>query len=244
MIKRATYQLVPRWAPAWDDFWWLRKKAIELRRCAAPCSQFSEYLAALERNGAFPACQKPSEILTLLELVAKIQPRFLCEIGTASGGTLFLLAQACAPAARMISIDLSCSAAKRRAFTRFAKKGQQLFCLQADSHAASTKAHVVDYLSSQKLDFLFIDGDHRYDGVSRDFEMYSPLVRAGGLIGFHDIVPDFKTRFGTPTCSNVGEVPRFWSEVRKLYPTSQEFVDDPGQDGYGIGVIHWPRTIP
>jgi hypothetical protein len=33
---------------------------------------------------------------------------------------------------------------------------------------------------------LFIDGDHRYEGVRRDFEMYSPLVGAGGLIAFHD----------------------------------------------------------
>jgi len=38
-------------------------------------------------------------------------------------------------------------------------------------------------------DFLFIDGDHTYEGVEGDFEMYSPLVRRGGIIAFHDIVP-------------------------------------------------------
>jgi len=37
-------------------------------------------------------------------------------------------------------------------------------------------------LGSRKLDFLFIDGDHSYEGVRRDFEMYSPLVREGGII--------------------------------------------------------------
>jgi hypothetical protein len=39
-----------------------------------------------------------------------------------------------------------------------------------------------------EVDFLFIDGDHSYEGVKKDFEMYSPLVKSGGLIAFHDIV--------------------------------------------------------
>jgi len=43
-------------------------------------------------------------------------------------------------------------------------------------------------LNGEPLDFLFIDGDHTYEGVKRDFEMYSPLVRNGGIIAFHDIV--------------------------------------------------------
>jgi hypothetical protein len=30
------------------------------------------------------------------------------------------------------------------------------------------------------VDFLFIDGDHTYEGVKKDFEMYSPLVRREG----------------------------------------------------------------
>jgi predicted O-methyltransferase YrrM len=42
-------------------------------------------------------------------------------------------------------------------------------------------------LNEQNLDFLFIDGDHTYKGVKEDFEMYSPLVRKGGVIAFHDI---------------------------------------------------------
>lgn len=38
------------------------------------------------------------------------------------------------------------------------------------------------------VDFLFIDGDHSYEGVKRDWEMYSPFVKKGGLISFHDTV--------------------------------------------------------
>lgn len=35
---------------------------------------------------------------------------------------------------------------------------------------------------------LFIDADHSYEGVRRDFELWSPLVAPGGLIIFHDYV--------------------------------------------------------
>ena len=61
-------------------------------------------------------------------------------------------------------------------------------------------------LADTHIDFLFIDGDHTYEGVKSDFEMYSPLVRSGGLIALHDIVP------GPEGC--VGGVPKYWSELK------------------------------
>jgi hypothetical protein len=33
-----------------------------------------------------------------------------------------------------------------------------------------------------------------------------------------------------------GEVPRFWKEL-KSHALTQEFVSDPEQDGYGIGIL-------
>lgn len=37
-----------------------------------------------------------------------------------------------------------------------------------------------------KIDFLFIDGDHSYEGVKLDFELYSKLLSDNGLILLHD----------------------------------------------------------
>lgn len=36
------------------------------------------------------------------------------------------------------------------------------------------------------IDFLFIDGSHEYEDVVRDYELWSPKVRDGGRIAFHD----------------------------------------------------------
>lgn len=33
---------------------------------------------------------------------------------------------------------------------------------------------------------LFVDGDHSYQGVQRDIELYAPRVVRGGFIAFHD----------------------------------------------------------
>jgi hypothetical protein len=39
---------------------------------------------------------------------------------------------------------------------------------------------------NESVDFLFIDGDHTYDAVRQDYELYFPKIRKGGLIFFHD----------------------------------------------------------
>ncbi|HET6499031.1 MAG TPA: class I SAM-dependent methyltransferase [Coriobacteriia bacterium] len=36
------------------------------------------------------------------------------------------------------------------------------------------------------LDFAFLDGDHSYDGVTRDLRAWAPKVRPGGLLCGHD----------------------------------------------------------
>ncbi|MEI6498436.1 MAG: class I SAM-dependent methyltransferase [bacterium] len=38
-----------------------------------------------------------------------------------------------------------------------------------------------------KLDFLFIDGNHDYESVLKDYLQWSPLIKKGGYIAFHDV---------------------------------------------------------
>jgi hypothetical protein len=37
-----------------------------------------------------------------------------------------------------------------------------------------------------KIDLLFIDGDHSYEGVKKDFELYSKILSDNGIIIIHD----------------------------------------------------------
>jgi hypothetical protein len=99
---------------------------------------------------------------------------------------------------------------------------------------------VLDWLAGQALDFLFIDGDHSLAGVASDFAMYAPMVRPGGLVALHDIIPDHRSRYGIATACDTGGVPIFWNELTARGDfAARELVEDGGQDGYGLGVILW-----
>lgn len=39
---------------------------------------------------------------------------------------------------------------------------------------------------NQPIAFLWIDGDHSYEGAKSDFDLFSPWVVEGGVIAFHD----------------------------------------------------------
>jgi len=41
-----------------------------------------------------------------------------------------------------------------------------------------------------KIDLLFIDGNHEYDAVLRDYEDWTQLLKVGGTVVFHDVVFD------------------------------------------------------
>lgn len=46
--------------------------------------------------------------------------------------------------------------------------------------------NVVDSIENNSLHFIFIDGDHTYEAVKRDYELYYPKVKKGGMMFFHD----------------------------------------------------------
>jgi predicted O-methyltransferase YrrM len=187
------------------------------------------------------ANQKWAEIVPFLEFVRAAAPRAVLEIGVAGGGTNLLLSHAHPNVGFVGAIDLYVR--NKAQLSYFAPTGQERLFLDASSYDPQTVRAVSSALGERKLDLLFIDGDHSYDGARRDFEAYTPLVRRGGIIAFHDIVPDEVTRTGTFTGNWVGEVPVLWEDIKRSYPDWREFVADSDQDGYGIGVISFDDQV-
>jgi predicted O-methyltransferase YrrM len=210
-----------------------RKKAGELMGLSSRCKTPAEFVAANRENAVFSADQHTSEISRLLEIIAELRPRHACEIGSYNGGTLFLVSQMCTPDAKIVSIDIDNNGIKRRIYPRLAGEKRSIFCINGDSHLDSTRARLEAILGRKPLDFLFIDGDHSYEGVRRDFELYGPLVRSGGVIGFHDIVPDHRMRYGVETRNWVGEVPRFWNELKEKFDSWDEIIPDQVASSWG-----------
>lgn len=176
------------------------------------------------------------EIQRLLLILSNQKVLNMLEIGTANGGTLFLFTRMVDPNAKIVSLDLpggkfggGYEKFKIHFFTKFAIKNQRIFLIRGNSHSAKSMSYIKNIVKGEQLDFLFIDGDHSYLGVKTDFLMYSPLVRKGGLIAFHDIC---KGPF-----DSAGEVNKFWNQIKKSYKY-EEIIQSSCQEGFGIGVLY------
>jgi len=179
--------------------------------------------------------QWPEELGALARLVQARCPRTVLEIGTADGGTLLAHARLAAEDALIVSIDLpegpfggGYPRWRIPLYRSFTRPGQRLELLRADSHAPGTADRLEQILDGRRIDYAFVDGDHTYEGVREDFELCCRFAHDSTIIAFHDIV-EHPAETGC-------EVHRFWREIRSTY-TFEEFIRDPEQDCFGIGVI-------
>jgi len=193
---------------------------------------------AVEKKGA---TQKTTEFASLLRLLKRRKLKSIVEIGTAQGGTLYAWCKIAGSDAAIISIDLpggpfggGYTLNDIKKFRKYKRKNQHIYFLRKNSHKQETKNKLAEILGGRKIDLLFIDGDHRYKGVKKDFQLYSPLVKQNGLIVFHDILYHPKV----PEC----KVNKFWNEIKRKYKNAA-FIDKQGDRGWGqwggIGVIYY-----
>ena len=173
--------------------------------------------------------QMREEILALAQAVKSINPKTILEIGTCNGGTFFIWANLASDLA--ITCDLNKSKIRDELYQSFPPPESKckVIPLAGDSHKQAFLETVKVSLDGNQVDFLFIDGDHTEEGVRADYNMYSPLVRSGGIIAFHDILEK------QPIPGN--QVFYFWDEIKKSTNT-EEFVKDYSQTGFGIGIIY------
>ncbi len=175
-------------------------------------------VVAMIKNGRIPATRKDLQDLLglpvlldttevpLLQAYAEKAQRVIVEIGAAYGGSSlnFLLSKN--PHVRVYSIDpfivdsmASFQATKEKCVTHVSKA-------LAD---ASLKNRIQDWTVladysynvvrdwQEPIDVIFIDGDHTYDAVRKDFEDWLPHVVDGGYILFHDSCKEQGTPEGT-----------------------------------------------
>lgn len=190
------------------------------------------------------ASQHPEEIFPLISLFREREIRTYLEIGARHGDTFHLILSKVPTIEVAVAVDLpggpwgtegterDLEAAVLNAQTMGAPR--YVRTVLGDSQTDETLAHVLSHLLSDEnglFDAVFIDGDHRYDGVKRDFELYGS--RARKLVVFHDIAGRGVVQ---RTQGHVVEVPRFWEETKQRFPHF-EFVKPDDKRPMGIGVL-------
>jgi len=195
-------------------------------------NEIKELDAVLDQAYNLYMPQERLEIKMLAEFVRNLKPEITVEIGTKFGGTFMIWCEVC-PGYK-ISVDLvegihggvDRLETEKRNKMFLEKYPNQCSFIEGDSHDQSTYGKLLSVLNGRSIDFLFIDGDHTYEGVKQDYQMYSPLVKSGGYIAFHDINDTERHRN-----RNV-YVGKLWSE---LQGEKTEF--NVNSDWAGIGII-------
>ena len=171
--------------------------------------------------------QRIEEFCVVAGILIAANPKNILEIGVYGGGSFALWCYLAS--GKKIGIDSgSIGGPIHQRVDNFKSRFGEVYILKGDSHDEAIKDQVVNILDGDKLDFLFIDGDHTLEGVKMDYEMYSPLVRSGGWIGFHDV-----TESEYHKQMNAGGSAEHWLALnypRKVHINWQ----DPG---FGIGII-------
>jgi predicted O-methyltransferase YrrM len=167
--------------------------------------------------------QYREELSRLMKILEKEEINTVLEIGEARGGSAYIMCRSL-ECQKYVGVDLP--DLHEMKLTRDKKDlldllETQTVHVRGNSHDKSTFTEVQEALGDEKVEFLFIDGDHSYKGVKQDFEFYSKLVSEGGTVAFDDI-------------QHSKGVEKFWNEIKEDFKTKEVI---PSQKSSGIGVL-------
>lgn len=188
--------------------------------------------------------QRHAEWKQLMDLLLKRGfPTRIIEIGTGRGGSSYFWSRLAGPDGKVVTVDIEPEA--KQYVDVYNRPPSNLTCVTGSSFADATVQQVRSIMGEGPVNLLYIDGDHTYDGVKRDFETYRQFCGPDTLVVFHDVQPDAAHRGGAETASKSGEVFEFWHELRGQYE-SREIIAERDQDGFGLGVLEYgkPTGVP
>lgn len=184
--------------------------------------------AAIEAITPVPISQYADEFLLLLDLYKKHiksseeERYYVLEVGTHHGGSLYHWIANAPKGAVILSID------NQHINDHLYSSWAQEYEVHVDKlHGDSRSQPILEAARNYSpFDWIFIDGDHSYEGVRADWENYKTMIAEGGVIAFHDI-----------TQHPFREVDLLWKEIKKGYRTMEivsAAVREPHRAGIGV----------
>lgn len=206
----------------------------DARRARTPASVPDGRLASLDY--AKPL-QDPAELVSLIALLKRENVRNYLEIGVRYGGSFEGVLMALGPQSSGVAIDFPGHHFGDKhsvpillsTIARLKRNGR---LVEDVIFGPSAAPEVVDRAGAAgPYDAVLIDGDHSYDAVKRDFELYAPMAR---LVILHDIAAGERSRSKD---GRAVEVEPFWHEIRGRYKHIEIVAPN---SLMGVGVLWMP----
>lgn len=195
--------------------------------------------------------QRKHEIMMLWTVFHYQNPSVVVEVGTAQGGTFAAWCELAPPGALLISLDRCVNDCRPRpgepvhpsiyngplrmteqggGTYSLGKKGQTVKAINGWTYEQSTQESLINALGGRKIQFLYHDASHDYEGSMSDFGWMWPLIEEGGIMAFHDIM-ESKAEGVTKS--------KFWKWVKENvdYSACYEIRSGRGDDSLGQGIL-------
>lgn len=176
------------------------------------------------------------------ELIRRLRPEVLVELGTYTGSSLATFCQAAEEsgvATRCYGVDLWEGDVHMGAFEEsMYQEVSEYFASQHPTTAVLVRSLFDDAapkFADGSVDLLHIDGTHTYEAVRNDYETWKPKLSKRGVVLFHDI---HVTRRMVGDKANAFGVRRYFDSIKSDYLYA-EF-----SHSYGLGVLCVGSEVP
>ncbi len=142
---------------------------------------------------------------TIAELYPELTKKRMLEIGVANGANSERMVKCLKPLEIVLidpwestglrAQDRGDSQETHTAAYKEAKRRLENHSLVKTELIQAFAEEVVDNYEDESFDFIYIDGDHSYEGCKKDLDMWYPKLRKGGFFGGHDFTGNWNSMF-------------------------------------------------
>lgn len=174
-----------------------------------------------------PIIQYPQDILALQEIIWQVKPDLVVETGIAHGGSLIFSAsmlELLGGDGEVIGVDIDIREHNRIEIEKH-PMFKRITMIQGSSIDDEIAERVYQFARDKKRIVVILDSNHTHAHVSRELELYSPLVKKGSyLVVFDTVVEDMPDDFFPDRPWSRGNNPK--TAVREFLKKNSRFEVD------------------